>query len=253
MSIDAKYSDLIQADIDGEISVADKAELDAFLAESEEGRALHAEFATLAGSLDEIGELVPPTHLKHVILNQAPVRSAPAKQPIFVQRLLVSPALGYVGTFAAGVILALALVSSDQISTGAFDDMTGLVGTIADVENIGPSHDTVAIDEAEIAGTVTLRSNGPMLILDFDLAAVETVQIIAKYSDQTIWFNGFAQLESNGTTVAAETGTVTLEMDDGKRRYAVFLNNPGNRPAIIEMQFVARNGLIHEANLEFGR
>jgi hypothetical protein len=149
-------------------------------------------------------------------------------------------------------VLSLTLVDSDQISTGAFDDMTGLVGTIADVDSIGSMHGTVAIDENEVAGTVTLRSNGPMLILDFDLSALETVQIIAKYSDQTIWFNGFAQLESSGTSVAAEAGTVTLEMD-GKRRYAVYLNNPGRRPAMIGMQFVAGGEVIHETNLEFGR
>jgi hypothetical protein len=252
MSIDPKYSDLIQADIDGEISAADKADLDAYLAESEEGQALHSEFEALASSLDEIGELIPPTHLKHVILNQAPARSAPSKGPGFVRRFLEAPILGYIGTFAAGVVLSLTLVDSDQISTGAFDDMTGLVGTIADVDSIGSMHGTVAIDENEVAGTVTLRSNGPMLILDFDLSALETVQIIAKYSDQTIWFNGFAQLESSGTSVAAEAGTVTLEMD-GKRRYAVYLNNPGRRPAMIGMQFVAGGEVIHETNLEFGR
>jgi len=254
MSIDPKMSDLIQADIDGEISAADKADLDAFLAKSEEGRALHSEFATLSASLDEIGELIPPTHLKHVILNQAPAKSAPSKGPGFVQRFFEAPILGYIGTFAAGVVLSLALVDSDQISTGAFDDMTGLVGTIADVDSVSSTHGTVAIDESEVAGTVTLRSNGPMLILDFDLSALETVQIIAKYSDQTIWFNGFAQLESSGTSVAAEAGTVTVTLEmNGKRRYAVYLNNPGHRPAMIEMQFVARGEVIHETNLEFGR
>jgi hypothetical protein len=252
MSIDPKYGDLIQADIDGEISAADKADLDAYLAESEEGRALHSEFAALSASLDEIGELVPPTHLKHVILNQAPAKSAPSQGPGFVKRFVEAPILGYIGTFAAGVVLSLALVDSDQISTSAFDDMTGLVGTIANVDSVGATHGTVAIDESEVAGTVTLRSNGSMLILDFDLSALETVQIIAKYSDQTIWFNGFAQLESSGTSVAAQAGTVTLEMD-GKRRYAVYLNNPGHRPAIIEMQFLARGEVIYETNLEFGR
>jgi len=251
MSIDSRYSDLIQADIDGEISAEDKADLDAYLAASEEGRALHAEFATLAASLDEIGELVPPTHLKHVILNQVPAGSVSSKRPGLVKRFFEAPVLGYIGTFAAGVVLSLALVDSDQISTGAFDDMTGLVGTIANVDSVNAVHDTVSIDESAVAGTVTLRSNGPILILDFDLSAPQTIQVIAKYSDQTIWFNGFAQLESSGTSVAAEAGTVKLEMN-GKRRYAVYLNNPGRRPASIEMQFVARGEVIYETNLEFG-
>ena len=251
MSIDPKYSNLIHADIDGEIEAQDKAELDAFLAQSEEGRALYGELAALASSLDEIEELPPPAHLKHVILNMAPGKTSSAERRSLLQRIFPAPALRYVGVFAAGAILALALVESNQISTEAFDDVTGLVGTITDVESAGPSHGSVTIEKSEVAGTVSLLSNGPMLILDFDLSAAESLEIIAKYSDRTIWFNGFAQLESSGTSVAAEVGTVRLEMD-GKRRYAVFLNNPHKRPATIQLQFVARGELIHQANLDFG-
>jgi len=251
MSVDQKYSNLIHADIDGEIEAEDKAELEAFLAQSEEGRALYSDLAALTSSLNELEELPPPAHLKHVILNMAPGKTSRTERQSVLQRIFPAPALGYIGVFAAGAILALTLVDSNQISTEAFDDVTGLVGTISDIEDAGPSHGTVTIEKSEVAGTVSLLSNGPMLILDFDLSAAESVQIIAKYSDQTIWFNGFAQLESSGASVAAELGTVRLEMD-GKRRYAVFLNNPHGRPATIQLQFVARGELIHEANLEFG-
>ena len=251
MSIDPKYSSLIHADVDGEIEAEDKVELDAFLAQSEEGRALHSELAALTTSLNAIEELAPPAHLKHVILNMASGNTRRAKQPSLLSRIFTAPALGYIGVFAAGAILALALVDSNQISTKAFDDVTGLVGTMTDLESAGPNHGSVTIEKSEIAGTVSLLSNGPMLILDFDLSAAESVEIIAKYSDQTIWFNGFAQLESSGTSVAAEVGTVRLEMD-GKRRLAIFLNNPHKRPATIQLQFVASGEVIHEANLDFG-
>jgi hypothetical protein len=38
---------------------------------------------------------------------------------------------------------------------------------------------------------------------------------------------------------------------DGKRRYAVYLNNPGMRPATIDLQFMAGDRVIHEARLSF--
>ena len=153
--------------------------------------------------------------------------------------------------FAAGAALTLALVDSGQVTRGAFDDVTGLVGTIADPELAVPEHAMISIDESEVAGTVTLRSAGPILIVDFDLSAKQPVQIQAGYADKSIWFNGFAQLESSGTSVSAETGAVTLEMD-GKRRYAVYLNNPGQRPATINLQFLAGGQVIHEGQLRFG-
>ncbi len=250
MTIDPKYFELIQADIDGEIDDAGKAELERFLADSEEGRAVYGQLESLCGSLDGMPSIDPPPHLSHMLLNQAPVKAAPQPSPGFLQRLFAGPVLGYVGVFAAGVALTLALVDSDQISQGAFDEMTGLVGTIADSKFAAPEHGVISIDESEVAGTVTLRSTGPLLIVDFDLSARQPVEIVAGYSDKTIWFNGFAQLESTGTSIAAEAGAVTLKMD-GKRRYAVFLNNPGKRPATIDLRFSSDDQVIHEAQLSF--
>ena len=250
MTIDPKYFELIQADIDGEIDDAGKAELESFLADSEEGRSVYEQLETLCRSLDGMPSIDPPQHLRHVLLNQAPVKAAPQPSPGFLQRLFAGPILGYVGMFAAGVALTLTLVDSDQISRGAFDDVTGLVGTIADSEFAVPEHGTISVDKSEVAGTVTLRSTGPILIVDFDLSARQPVEIVAAYSDKTIWFNGFAQLESSGTSIAAETGAVTLNMD-GKRRYAVYLNNPGMRPATIDLRFMADDQVIHEAQLSF--
>lgn len=252
MTIDPKYFELIQAEIDGEIDAAGKVELENFLAESEEGRAVYEELETLCRSLDGMPSIDPPPHLHHVLLNQAPVTAAPRPAPGLLQRLFSGPLLGYVGVFAAGVALTLALVDSDQVSKGAFDDVTGLVGTIADSEFLVPRHDTVSVDESEVAGTVALRSAGPILIVDFDLAANQPIEIVAGYSDRTIWFNGFAQLESTGTSIAADSGAVTVGMD-GKRRYAVYLNNPGMRPATIDLRFMANGAVIHEAELSFSQ
>jgi hypothetical protein len=250
MTIDPKYFELIQAEIDGEIDDAGKAELETFLAESEEGRAVYEELEMLCRSLDGMPSMDPPPHLKHMLLNQAPVKAVPRPEPGLLQRAFSGPLLGYVGVFAASVALTLALVDSGQISRGAFDDVTGLVGTIADSEFLVPRHGTVSVDESEVAGTVTLRSAGPILIVDFDLAAKQPIEIVAGYSDKTIWFNGFAQLESIGTNVAAEADTVTLEME-GKRRYAFYLNNPGMRPTTIDLRFMANGEIIHEAQLRF--
>lgn len=250
MTIEPKYFELIQADLDGEIDLAGKAELEEFLAESEEGRRVYEELETLCRSLDGMPEMDPPQHLRHVLLNQAPIKAPAEPSPGFLRGLFSGPLLGYVGVFAAGVALTLSIVDSDQISRGAFDDVTGLVGTIADSKFTAPEHGTISVDESEVAGTVTLRSTGPLLIVDFNLSARQPVEIIAGYADKSIWFNGFAQLESSGTTIAAETGAVTLKMD-GKRRYAVYLNNPGLRPATIDLRFMAKEQVIHEAQLSF--
>jgi len=254
MAIDPKHVELINADIDGEISSADKTELAAILAGSSEVQALHAELSALSESLDKLPGLDSPPHLKHTIL-----ASMPQPQPSqgsdgggFLQGLFTAPALKYVATFAAGAILTLSLISSDRASQRAFDDVTGLVGTISDPVPGGPGVQTMQISRKEVAGTVTLRSSGPILIVDFDLVSSGPVDIVASYSDQTIWFNGFAQLESSGASISAQSGRVTMQID-GKRRYAVFLHNAGDRDITINLQFVSNGKAIYSTDIEYAQ
>jgi hypothetical protein len=251
MAIDQKYIDLINADIDGEIQDAERAELETFLAGSAEGRELHAELAAIGEKLDGLETLEPPPHLKHVIMNTIPAEKPEKHRPGFLQTLLALPALRYAATFVGGALLTMSLVGSNRISETAFDDVSGLVGTIANPESLGPAVDSISISESEIAGTVSLRNTGSMLILDFDLVSGDQVDIIADYADRSIWFNGFAQLESSGTSVSAETGRVTLSMQ-GKRRYAVFLHNREHRDAEIALRFLSGDNVLHESTLNFG-
>ena len=118
MTIDPKFFELIQADIDGEIDAAGKAELENFLAESEEGRAVYEELETLCRSLDGMPSIDPPPHLTHVLLNQAPVKSAPPPSPGLLQRLFSGPLLGYVGVFAAGVAVHVKPPGATEVPCG---------------------------------------------------------------------------------------------------------------------------------------
>jgi hypothetical protein len=249
MAIDQKYIDLINADVDREISVDDMAELQAFLAEDAEGRALHEELSSLSSALDAVQAVEPPPHLRHLIMESVKRAPIAPKRPGFLQSLFATPAVGYAATFAAGVLLTLSLVNSGQISIRAFDDVTGLVGSVANPVG-ADTVSAISVDETAIAGTVSLRSSGSMLILDFDLVALEPIEIEADYTDKTIWFNGFAQLESSGTTMSAENGRVRLGME-GKRRYAVYLQNVGGRNTTVQLRFMADGELVHEASLSY--
>jgi len=249
MAIEQKFSDLINADLDGEISAAEKIELQAFLDENAEGQALYDELASLCTTLEGVEQEEPPPYMRHIIMNSVPPTRPADESPGFLRVLLATPALKYSVTFAAGVFLTLSIVNSSQVSNSAFDNVTGLVGTVAD-----PVHanleDSIDVVVPEVAGTVSLRSAGSMLILDFDLVARDHIEIETEYTDRTIWFNGFAQLESEGTSVAAETGRVRLGMD-GKRRYAVYLHNPGGRETTVNLKFLVDGEVLRTASLDY--
>jgi len=249
MAIEQKYTDLINAAIDGEIDAAEKAELESFLGSSAAGRALRDELSSLCSTLDTLEQEEPPAHLRHVIMNSVPPARQPVAPPGFLHTVLGTPAFKYAFTFAAGVILALTIVDSSQVTNRAFDNVTGLVGTIADPVDATLAS-AVSVDELDVAGVVALRSAGSLMILDFDLVSKDHIEIEAGYSDPSIWFNGFAQLESDDTTVAAAPGRVRLGMQ-GKRRYAVFLHNQGAHATTVNLRFLANGEVVHEARLEF--
>jgi len=249
MAIEQKFTDLINADIDGEVSDAEKIELQAFLDENAEGRALHDELASLCTALEGVEQEEPPPYMRHIIMNSVPPARGKEESPGFLQILIATPALKYAATFAAGVFLALSIVNSSQLSNQAFDDVTGLVGTLADPVRAN-LEGSIALNEPDIAGTVSLRSAGSLLILDFDLVSTDHIEIEAAYTDRTIWFNGFAQLESDDTTVSAETGRVRLGME-GKRRYAVYLHNQGGRETTVSLSFMVDGDVVHESKLDY--
>jgi len=249
MALEQRIIDLINAGIDGELGDRDEDELRAVLESNAEARDLNDELRSLCSTLDAAEPLEPPSHMRHVIMNSLKAERRHVRQPGFFQALFAAPALRYAAVFAAGVFLTLSIINSSQISTRAFDDMTRYVGTVADPVD-AHLESTVSVNENAVAGTVALRSAGPLLILDFDLVSSQPIEVEAAYTDRTIWFNGFAQLESSGTTVSAESGLVRLGMN-GKRRYAVYLHNPGGRGTTVNLRFLNDGQVVHETNLDY--
>ena len=254
MAHDSRIVELINADIDGEISSADKAELESLLAGSAEAQGLQAELQALSASLDSLPDLDSPPHLKHTIMASIPQDHAPQHDQGtgFLATLIAAPALRYAAMFATGAILTLSLVSSDQLSQNAFNEVTGLVGTISNEVPDGPGIQAMRIERQEVVGTVTLRSSGQLLVIDFDLVSSGPLEIIASYADQTIWFNGFAQLQSPGASISAQSGRVTMQID-GKRRYAIFLHRPGDRAVTIKLQFISNGESVYDTVIEYAQ
>ncbi|MDX1507421.1 MAG: hypothetical protein R3358_04010, partial [Woeseiaceae bacterium] len=223
MALDDNIIELINADIDGEITSDDKAELARVLERNAEARVMHEQLSALCESLDSEAQLDPPTHLRHVIMNQVPEKTVEPESESWLHALFVTPAVRYAATFAAGVIMTILILDSGQIEQTRFDDMTRLVGTVSDTSEYGPAVATMTVNKAQVAGQVALRRADPIMILDFNLATSGPVDIVASYTDRTVWFNGFAQLEATGTSISADDGEIRIQVN-GKRRYAVFLH-----------------------------
>jgi hypothetical protein len=258
MNIEREYIDLMHAEIDGEISVDGQQKLDAYLAGNADARDLRDDLAGLCGQLNTVEQLAPPTNLRHSVMDKIRPRMTPESDEKSALRDIFAGLFGvatirYAAAFAAGAVLTYTVISSDQISNQYFDDVTSLVGTMTQPEPLSDltAEDGLRLTLNEVAGTVTLNRSGPILMIEFDLSSQDPVEIVAGFADPDIWFNGFAQLESSGTQISAETGQVTLRME-GQGRYAVYLYNTSPNGASVELQFYSAGILIHEDELIFG-
>ena len=252
MAIDPNIVELINADIDGEISPADKDTLKAMMAESPEAQAMHAELSGLSSSLGDLPDLDAPPYLIHTIMAKIPKPESQDRRGDFLRGLFAAPALRYAAMFVAGSVLTLSLVSSDRVSERAFNDVTGLVGTISSEVPVGPGIQTMQIDRTDVAGHITVRSSGPLLIVDFDLVSNGPIDIVASYSDQSVWFNGFAQLESPGASISAESGRISMKIN-GKRRYALYLHNAGDRNVSIHLRFMSDGEVVYDTDIQYAQ
>ena len=148
------------------------------------------------------------------------------------------------------IIIVAGLVGIGVVYFGMNFPAGDLVGTMSESGETAPGVASLTINKAEIAGTVTLRRADPILIIDFDMSTNGPIDIVASYEDKTVWFNGFAQLESTGTSISAESNQIRIQVD-GKRRYAVFLHNSRSRNLSINLQFFANGEPVHQAVLEY--
>jgi hypothetical protein len=249
MAIEAKYVELINTDLDGEIGDAERVELAAYLEANPDAQAMRAELADLCGTLDAMAPVEPPTHLKYAIMDS--LKKPTARRPAQAwgwRRIFAAPVLRHTVAFAAGSVLTFALFSSNQISDQAFDDVTGLVGTISETVPTEAGQGSINLTSSEIAGTVSVHNAGTLKVIEFNLSAEGPVEIVASFSNLDLWFKGFAQLENNNASIVADEGVVRMRMQ-GRNRYAMYLQHASSMDAPVSLKFFAAGDLIHEATL----
>ena len=251
MAIEEKYIELINADIDGELDEPGRAQLQTYLAGHPEARALHEELAAFCRRLDAVPPLEPPPQIRAAILGSVrPSAQVIRPHASFWRQVVAMPIFRHAAAFAAGAIMTFALISSNRISDRVFDDVTGLVGTIAVTDATIDRSGSIILARQDVAGTVSTHEAGSLTVVDFNLSTRDPLEIVAGFSERNLWFRGFAQLaKSDDASVVTGKGEVRMHMT-GRNRYAIYLQQTGRGPAAIHLKFYSGENLIHEAELD---
>ena len=258
MSMENRTRELINGRIDGTLSPEDVRELESRLAGDAAARSLLEELGKLCADLDEVDAVEPPGDLHSQVLSRigkgesAPPAVDEAAWMRTFSSWLAFPPVRYAMSFGAGMLLTYVLISSGRIDQQTFDDVTSLVGTISGESRNGPAvTERISISLADLTGTVNVRQEGSLFVLDFNLTSPAETEVVAEFDNRDVWFNGFAQLESRGTSIDAGEGRFSLRIQ-GQRRYAVYMRRAGNSDANLTLAFRTSGRTIYERQLLLG-
>ena len=247
---DERIADLIQAELDDQLSDADRRELEALL-QDPAARALRDEFHQTVAGLSALSELEPPAALRRALRSSFPAaNSTVTPSPSLLERLLGSlalPAVRTAGAFAAG--LAVGVIAVGLVPGSSDLDMAALTGTMAGYEaESSDAVDRLTMDLPGVEGSIGLHRRGELYVIEYDLDADQPVEIVTDYTGTDANFSGFAHIGDSDTRAVAQGRQVRLTIN-GHRRYAVFLSRPQGSAGDIEIGLYDGDALLHRDNL----
>ena len=240
--IEQRTLDLIHAELDGELHVGDLAELQLRLESDPEARAMREHLVTIAGALGRMPPVAPPAGLQEQILratrpaaNVLPFRS---RRTHFVR---------YTMALAAGVaIAAVGIQFSGNSLTGL--DTGQLVGTIGGQAGTpDPALAEVALQAADLTGSVGLSPDEGRWQLVFELASRQPVTVTAAYAEAAFRLDGIAGGDSGAGAVKATPGHIEF-VNRGEQRLVLFLEPGAGGP--VRISFEGQGKLLQEAVLD---
>jgi hypothetical protein len=193
--VDQTQLALIQAEIDGELTDRERAELSRLLLADPALRALREQMRRLCRALDGVPEIEPPAQLHHDILAALPqlqARRTPAAWPVVNWRY---------AAVLAGVLLTGTIVfrTMDFGQTRAATEMAGtLVSPHAPM-----TVDMVQLSPGAVSGRVSLIRDGTELGVALELTASAPVDVLIARGGHSMRVNGLSSQGSQGATTTA--------------------------------------------------
>jgi anti-sigma factor RsiW len=231
-----RLHELIQSDLDGALSTAERAELARLLLQEPEARRLHAQFGRLDRLLRDIPLAEPPAGLRAAILAE------PAMSPRggSLQRAQHGwPLYGVAAAVLGGMaILGIGYVLFDDRAPGA-----GLQGSVVAAGGMGTiaSRDRWTFQAEGIEASASLRREGEGLRLELKLSTAMACEAIAAFDPATTSLVGMPV----GTLLNPVSGQVVIPLEAGTGVYVLDFS----RAAPIELQLHADGRLLAQGTL----
>lgn len=266
--MDQHVLDLLNAGIDGELSPSEEAELNEFLAGSEQVRDVNKELIAITSLLDQVPELEPPQYLQSAIERQIrlPVDS---KSPAHDSRKHHGheQRQGYFGAWltahwlrtgialAAGVVLTVGVyeMGSHPISV---EDASNMVGTVVKGQAAyqGELLSSIHLNTDTLSGRVELHNIDNLYKLDIQMNSDGDSELVVDFAGRGLEFVGVSSMQAFEDAVSVANGSINIA-GSGEQHFTLKFQRTSEVPQAtpLELIFFADNKLVQEAELSILR
>jgi hypothetical protein len=230
--LDERTLNLINADVDGELALAEQQELDSILETSAEARAMRAEVLRLSNMLNSVPKQELPDGLSGRILNQLAPRRTFSLASVFGSFQPVTAGLA----FAAGLLMAVGYYEMSPQGI-ASTDTASMVGTMVGGQKTGLNllKNNLYFTSDDFSGSISLSENNGLYVLNFDLDSTDRQEIKVGLDQTGLSFGGFAENAGNSNNVMDSvilSGSTLRVVSQGQQQFTVFLRGSSPDQAI---------------------
>ena len=228
----SQLQELIQRELDGELSVPERADLARLLLQDPEARRLHQEFRRTDVLLHEIPVADPPPGLRAAILaaTSRSLRPAVAGPRAYTRSLYRLAAVILGGLLVVGI--ADLLLDSDSRRPG----LQGSLGAAP--------QDRLSLRAEGVEASALLRRDGQMMRLELTVSTTRPCEVVARFDSATTSFVG----DAGNAQVTAAGDLVNARLAAG--RQVLSLDFSGASP--IRLQLRSEGRTLGEGTLAVG-
>jgi hypothetical protein len=249
--IDERTIELIHGGLDGELSDAENAELEARLGQSDEARHYQAQMRELSVFLDRAPEQEVPGGLREKILGQIEL-PAEKRGGVEFRFSRIPGFIRYGLAAAAGLLLAIGIYEYRPAGSDS-PDLADMVGTVMPRTAAGEVVlDTYSFEIDRLSSSVSLQESDGGLVLDVQLDSTGPVDIIVDFTSDGLQFDAIAQLQSDLGSIEVADRAIQIK-SRGRQHFAVLLHRDDETAdgtaATIRLDFSSEGKLLNSGKL----
>lgn len=253
MSTDKKLLDLMHRDLDGDLTPAEKTELDFGLDNDKAAKQLYINLKAADAALASVPEADPPAGMKAAIMNQ--VRPWPKPRPSWIARVRqnllafreqfrLRPVVPFAVGVAAGLaVFAVYIGTTEQLT---MTDESQYAATLVVPDPADKPEYLEQFNLPQATGTITVTHSQGIAWLGFQTAAQSETRIELSYDPDQLSVRHLDQLNTSEAAMSQKRGSVTI-IQAGQSTVEVGFISSGQEAATVKISVTAGSGQYQDA------